>query len=155
MEKEVFDFLLNNIKNWCAYQERCQQDVRDKLYILRQKISLDAIDEIITILITENYINEERFAVAFAGGKFRIKKWGRIKIKTQLKQRQISDYSIKKALSAIDPDEYFNTMKEVVLKKRSGLRGESDKIRFNYKLLRYAQSRGFETDLILEVLKDI
>ncbi|MBP6234345.1 MAG: RecX family transcriptional regulator, partial [Chitinophagaceae bacterium] len=87
---------LQKLKHYCAYQERCHSEVKEKLYQLG--VWKKEHDEIIASLIEENYLNEERFAVAYAGGHFRIKQWGRIKIKYELKQKQVSEYSIKKAL---------------------------------------------------------
>ena len=87
---------LQKIKHYCAYQERCHNEVKEKLYNLG--VWKKEHDEIIATLIEENYLNEERFAIAFAGGRFRIKKWGRVKIKYELKQKQVSDYCIKKSI---------------------------------------------------------
>jgi regulatory protein len=80
----------------CAYQERCQQEIRDKLY--EWGLHSNEVENIIADLISTNFLNEERFAKAFAGGKFRIKKWGKVKIKIELKKRKISDYCIRKGL---------------------------------------------------------
>src|SRR5690606_26754360 len=87
---------LQKLKHYCAYQERSHSEVVEKLYSLG--VWKREHDAIIASLIEEGYLNEERFAIAFAGGKFRMKKWGRTKIKYELKQRQVSEYSIKKAL---------------------------------------------------------
>ena len=92
------------IKQYCAYQERCHVEVRDKLY--SYGLIKPEVEEIIYTLITENYLNEERFAIHYAGGKFRMKQWGKNKIKLALKQKQISEYCIKKALKVIDETEY-------------------------------------------------
>ena len=98
------------IKQYCAYQERCHAEVRDKLYSfgLYKK---DA-EFIISQLISENYLNEERFAILYAGGKFRIKQWGRVKIKHALRQKQVSEYSIKKALKEISESDYKKTLQK-------------------------------------------
>ncbi len=88
------------IKQYCAYQERCHSEVRDKLYSFG--LHKNEVEEIISTLITENYLNEERFAIHFAGGKFRMKQWGKVKIKKALKYKQVSDYCIRKALKEID-----------------------------------------------------
>src|SRR6185503_6037061 len=84
------------IKHFCAYQERCHAEVRDKLYSFG--LHRKDVDGIIVVLIGDNYLNEERFAINFAGGKFRMKHWGKNKIKQRLKLKQVSDYCIKKAL---------------------------------------------------------
>ncbi len=134
----------------CAYQERCQQEMRDKLY--EWGLFSDAVESIIANLISDNYLNEERFAKSYAGGKFRIKKWGRIKIKIELKKRKISDYCICKAMEEIEDAEYMKTVKALIAKKSKEIKGGKLHIR-NYKVAKYIASRGFEQDLIWEVLK--
>src|SRR4051812_72479 len=101
--------------SFCAYQERTQQEVRDKLY--GYGLHKDMAEELISKLISENFINEERFAKTYAGGKFRIKKWGRIKIKEALKAKGISEYCIKKGLLEIDPTEYTSALLSLIEKK--------------------------------------
>src|SRR5690606_33190020 len=96
----TFEQALQKIKQYCAYQERCHSEVRDKLYSFGLRQS--EVEEMITLLIVENYLNEERFAIHFAGGKFRMKQWGKHKIKQALKLRKVSDYCINKALKDID-----------------------------------------------------
>lgn len=139
------------IEHYCAYQERSQQEVRDKLYDmgLHQK----EVEELISELITTNFLNEERFAITYARGKFRIKQWGRIKIKQHLKLKKVSDYCIKKALKEIDYDEYLNTIKQVAEKKAEKIKDKDDYIRKN-KIAQYLASRGFEQDLIWETLSN-
>ncbi len=72
---------IQRIRHYCAYQERAQQEVRDKLYELG--MTMDEVEEIMSDLIAENFLNEERFALQFAGGHFRIKGWGKVKIQHQ------------------------------------------------------------------------
>lgn len=134
----------------CAYQERCQQEMRDKLY--EWGLHSNEVENIIADLISTNFLNEERFAKAFAGGKFRIKKWGKVKIKIELKKRKISDYCIRKGLAEIDDKDYINTLKDVISKKLKENAKEKTQIR-NYKAAQYAQSRGFEGDLIWDIIK--
>lgn len=136
----------------CAYQERCQQEMRDKLY--EWGLYSNDVENIIANLVTDNYLNEERFAKAYAGGKFRIKKWGRVKIKLELKKRKISDYCIKKAMQEIDDTDYIKTLKEIIAKKSKEIKGEKLQVR-NYKIAQYAYSRGFESDLIWDLLKEL
>ena len=88
------------IKPYCAYQERCHREVKEKLY--GYGLYGHDVEQIISRLIEENYLNEERFAVAYAGGHSRIKKWGKIKITQALRQKGVSAYCIKKALQSID-----------------------------------------------------
>lgn len=136
----------------CAYQERCQQEMRDKLY--EWGLFSNEVENIIVLLIGDNFLNEERFAKAFAGGKFRIKKWGKVKIKIELKKRKISDYCIRKGLAEIDEQEYDTALRELIQKKlRENKKGQQ--YQRNYKAAQYALSRGFESDLIWEILKDL
>ncbi len=140
------------IENWCAYQERAQQETRDKLY--EYGLHKTDVEQIISELIGENFLNEERFAMAFASGKFRIKHWGKIKIKIELRFRKVSDYCINKALKQISDDDYFSTLEKVISKKIKLVK-EPNKIKKHYKLIQYAASRGFEKDLIIDVLKGL
>ena len=112
---------LEKAKSYCAYQERCHKEVSDKLYSWR--LNTDEIDYIIDHLIQESYLNEERFAIAFAGGKFRIKHWGRKKIVTKLKEKRVSEYCIKKALEEIDDKEYIITLHRLIEKKTRFIKG--------------------------------
>ncbi|MFL5752111.1 MAG: regulatory protein RecX [Bacteroidia bacterium] len=141
---------LEKMRNWCAYQERCQQEARNKLY--EYGLWPEAVESIISSLINENFLNEERFAKAYAGGKFRIKKWGRIKIKAALRQKKLTEYCINKGLKEIDERDYVKTL-EKLLADRSKKVKEKNPIRRNYKLLQYAYGRGFEQDLVMEILK--
>jgi regulatory protein len=137
-------------EKYCAYQERCQQEVRDKLY--EWGLYSNDIENIIAQLILDNFLNEERFAKSFAGGKFRIKKWGRIKIKFELKKRKISEYCIKKAIQEIKEDDYIETIKILIEKKAKDIKDVNPRIR-NYKMVKHIASKGFEQDLIFDLLK--
>ena len=143
---------LAKAESYCAYQERSQQEVRDKLY--QWGLWSEAVEEIISKLINANYLNEERFAKAFAGGKFRIKKWGRIKIKLELKRKRVSDYCIKQALKEIDETAYLQTIQKVLEEKMRKTKNKNP-IKLNYLMGQYAISRGFEADLVWEVLKSM
>jgi len=132
---------------YCAYQERTQQQVRDKLYTFG--CSSDEVEEIISELILDGFINEERFALTFARGKFNLKKWGRIKIKYQLSGLNISDYCINKALEAIDESEYIHTLDLLVAKKWIEIQGKSHPNPAQ-KIINFAMGKGYEVDLIKE-----
>ncbi|MCE3279273.1 MAG: recX [Bacteroidetes bacterium] len=134
----------------CAYQERCQQEMRDKLY--EWGLYSNDVENIIANLITDNFLNEERFAKAFAGGKFRIKKWGRVKIKIELKKKKISDYCIKKGLQEIDEKDYQKTLEDLILKRLKENPKGKEMVR-HYKAAQYAMSRGFESDLVWDTIK--
>ncbi len=140
---------LIKMQSWCAYQERCQKDVRDKLYELG--MWTEAVENIIARLIEDNFLNEERFSVAYARGKFVIKKWGRIKIKQELKQKRVGDYCLKKALQQIDETEYLETLKKILDAKRKLIK-EKSPIKLNYKLMNYALSKGYEKDIVFDIL---
>ncbi|WP_158826124.1 regulatory protein RecX [Mucilaginibacter lacusdianchii] len=141
---------LAKAEHFCAYQERSQQEVRDKLYDLGMYPT--GVESVISQLIATNFLNEERFAKAYTVGKFRQKGWGRIKIKQGLKFKRVSDKLITKALLSIDGDEYLNTLQRILEKKQDKIL-ENDPYKRRYKLQQYAMSRGFENDLINDVLK--
>ena len=142
---------LTKAEHYCAYQDRAQQEVRDKLY--EWGLWTDAVENIISTLVTSNYLNEERFAKAYVRGKFRQKAWGRVKIKQGLKLKKVSDPLIKKALLTIDLDDYMATLHQVLAKKAPLIK-EKQEYKRRYKLQQYAMSRGFEADLIADVLKN-
>jgi len=142
---------LAKAEHFCAYQERAQQEVRDKLY--DWGLWPDAVENIIVQLIGGNFLNEERFAKSYVQGKFKQKGWGKIKIKQGLKIKKIPDNLLKKALLTIDGDEYFEMLTKI-LSKKAALLTEKVPYKRRYKLQQYALSRGFETDLIIDVLKN-
>lgn len=141
---------LQKLKHYCAYQERCHSEVKEKLYSFG--VWKKDHDEITATLIEENYLNEERFAIAFAGGKFRIKHWGRVKIKYELKQKQVSDYCIKRALKQIDEDEYIKTLAKLAKEKYAALKSEQYLVR-KKKTMDYLIGKGFEGELVRRVLE--
>jgi regulatory protein len=142
---------LAKAEHYCAYQERSQQEVRDKLY--EWGLHSAQVENLIVQLIQTNFLNEARFANAYVKGKFNQKGWGKLKIKQGLKFKKVSDVLIKKALNTIDDDDYLNTLKQM-LEKKLRLLGEKDPFKKRYKLHQYALSRGFEHDLISDILKN-
>ena len=138
-------------ESYCAYQERSQHEVRNKLYDwgLHER----DVEEIISELIQENFLNEERFAMAYTLGKFRIKGWGKIKIQQGLKLKRVPDKMIIKALKAIDPDDYITKLKHLIDKKSATVK-ESDPYKLRFLLSRYAAQKGYEQDLIGDMLRD-
>ena len=140
---------LKKLRHYCAYQERCHQEVREKLFSLGVK--KNDHDEIIASLIEGNYLNEERFAIAFAGGKFRMRKWGRTKIKYELKQRQVSDNSIRKALKQIEAKEYLCVLQKLADERFASLKGEQHLVR-KKKTIDYLLQKGYEVELVREVV---
>ncbi len=144
---------LQKARHYCAYQERCHSEVKEKLYGFG--LHKNDVDEIMAELVQDNYLNEERFAIQFAGGKFRVKNWGRQKIRYELKQRQISDYCIKKALKEIDEEEYMKVFEKLVAGKITLLKTEKNIFIKKRKLQDYLISRGFESDLIREAVSGL
>jgi regulatory protein len=136
-------------ESWCAYQERSQQEVRDKLYTYG--LHEAEVEELISELISTNFLNEERFAMAYVSGKVNIKKWGRIKVKQGLKLKKVPEKIIVKALKSIDDEKYLTNLIATAEKKSSSIT-EKDAIKKKFKLVTYLQSKGFETDLIFDVL---
>lgn len=141
------------IKQYCAYQERCHAEVRDKLY--SYGLNKSEVEEIIYTLITENYLNEERFAIHYAGGKFRMKQWGKNKIKQSLKLKQVSEYCIKKALKEIDEKEYEKIFLKLVEQKLKILKSERNIFIKKRKLQDFLLQKGFENDLVREAIKEL
>ncbi len=141
---------LAKAESFCAYQERSQKEVRGKLLDLGMRG--DELEEIITDLILNNFLNEERFALNYASGKFNIKHWGRIKIKQGLKLKGVPDKMLQKAIYSLDEDDYLLTLEKLAVKKAESL-NENDPFKRKMKLMSYLQAKGFETDLILLVLK--
>ena len=137
--------------SFCAYQERTQQEVRDKLY--GEGVNKDVIEDTIVRLIEENFLNEERFAKAYAGGKFRMKKWGRLKIKNNLKRRGLSDYCIRKGMQEIEEKDYEATLKDLMEKKSAEIKERNMLLKKN-KLSRYLIGKGYETELVWEKIKE-
>lgn len=143
--------MLIKAASFCAYQERTIKEVRQKMS--DWEITDDDVEAVLFELIAQNYLNEERFARAFAGGKFRVKKWGRLKIKQEMKLRGLSNDLINKGLLEIDGDDYENTLRDLLIKKRATLRDES--LVLKQKLVRFALSRGFESDIVWSLLEEI
>ena len=140
------------LEGYCAYQERCHKDVVTKLKQMR--MIPEAIAQIVTHLIQENYLNEERFAQSFARGKFNIKKWGRIRITNELKQRNITKYNINIALKEIDDRVYLETL-DALAKKRLKAIKETNVQKRKRKLADYLLYRGWESDLVYSKIQEL
>nr|WP_262899720.1 regulatory protein RecX [Winogradskyella alexanderae] len=138
------------MENFCAYQERCHKEVRAKLK--EMKMIPQAIDTIMVHLIEQNYLNEERFARAFVRGKFRIKKWGKNRLKQELNRREISVYSIKKAFEEIDDEDYYKTLDQLALKRIAQVK-ESNTYKKRKKVADYLLYRGWESHLVYDKLQ--
>ena len=138
------------IARYCAYQDRCQQEVKDKLY--EKGASREEVEELLVWLIQEQFLDEERFARSFARGKFRMKNWGRKKIVYELKQHRISDYCIRKGLQEIDEDEYRATIEQLTERKLPEIMREQNHWARKAKLQRYLNGKGYEAELVNEML---
>lgn len=136
---------------YCVYQERSQQEVRDKLY--GWGLHRAEVESLIADLIAENFLNEERFALAYASGKFRMNGWGRQKIKQGLLQKSVSLPLIRAALASLDENEYLRQLRELLASK-ARLEKEKNPYKRKHKLLRYALAKGYESELILHLLND-
>lgn len=138
-------------KHYCAYQERCHSEVKEKLYGFGLRKT--EVEELLSKLIEEDYLNEERFAVQFAGGRFRMKQWGRVKIKYELKQKQVSEYVTRKALKTIDEDDYQSTLFKLYEQKQQQLSSEKNIFIKKRKLQDYLLQKGYELQLINELMR--
>jgi len=136
---------LEKLRHYCAYQERCHKEVKDKLYGM--KMIPEAVDQIVGTLVAENYLNESRFAQQFARGKFSIKNWGKLRITRELKARAVSDYDIRKAVLAIDDKSYLKKIDTISTKKWKQLEGNTLQVR-KQKLFQYLAYRGWENHII-------
>lgn len=140
------------LESYCAYQERCHKEVVEKLKSMR--MIPEAIAQITTHLIQENYLNEERFSKSYARGKFTIKKWGKNRIVNELKLRQVSKFNIKSALAEINEEDYHRTLDELA-KKRMTQISETNVQKKRKKLADYLLYRGWESNLVYEKLKEL
>lgn len=143
---------LQKLRQYCAYQERSHAEVGQKLWDLG--VRKTDHDEMVSTLIEEDYLNEERFAIAFAGGKFRMKQWGRKKIFYGLKEKKVSEYNIRKAMKEIDEETYRETLKKLAEKKYGELKTDQYLVR-KKKTMDYLMQKGYEPDLISQVLISI
>jgi len=137
--------------NFCVYQERTQQEVRDKLYALG--LFSDEVEQTLSELISENFVNEERFAIAFANGRFKLKHWGRTKIGYELKKRKISKYCIDKALKGISESDYEKTITSLIEKKSKGI--DITSLIDRQKIANFLVGKGFEPDLVWKQIESV
>ena len=140
-------------KYYCAYQERNHAEVKKKLYgfgLYKQEV-----EEMISKLIAENYLNEERYAIAYAGGKFRVNKWGKTKIQYEMRQKQLSPYCIKKGLASITDEDYEKCLQKLTTDKLKLLKGETNIFTKKQKLQNYLVGKGYEYDWVGRVVKAI
>jgi len=145
---------LVKLQHYCAYQDRCHQEVRTKLLSL--KVYGDQLEQVMSSLISDDYLNEERFARSYARGKFRIKKWGHNRIRQELKFRKISDYCIRKAMEEIEEEGGYNEQLKSVLEKYIGQRRTKwPKPVLRQKAILHATAKGYEYKLIVACIDDL
>jgi regulatory protein len=140
---------LEKLKHYCAYQERCHAEVKEKLHKL--EVPWQEHDAIIAVLIAERYLNEERFARLFARSKLRQKQWGAQKIRQALQQKRVSDYCIRQAMQELEAEEYQGILEVSARKKLAALQGESPYIQKN-KLAQYLLRKGFESEAVWKLV---
>ncbi len=147
MEKWVStEQAFQKIRQFCAYQERCHREVKEKL--AEWGVPAPDREAITASLIEEDYLNEERFASVYAGGKFRMKQWGKMKIRHELQKKQVSEYCIRKALDEIEEEDYLSTFMKLFTEKLHSLRSEKQVQLRKRKTLDYLTQKGYERDLI-------
>lgn len=137
---------------YCAYQERTHLEARNKLF--QFGLNSNEVDELISQLIIEGYLNEERFAKAYAGGKFRLKKWGRVRIIHELEARGLTSNCIRAGMKEIEEIDYINTLTSLLAKKAI-LLGDKDFLTKRDKLAKYAIQKGFESELVWKYIKTL
>ncbi|SRR5690554_4005153 len=147
------DSYLEKIYHYCAYQERCHSEVRNKL--LELSYHGDELENVMSRLIEEDYLNEERYARSYSRGKFYNNKWGRNKIVQNLKFKGVSAYCIEKGLSEINEEDYQNLIKELFQKKKESLSSEKNIWTKKSKIKNYLIQKGFEQQLIFELLNKL
>jgi regulatory protein len=148
----TFEQAKHKALRYCAYQERSHQEVKNKLYELGLRTS--DVDELLSYLITEGFLNEERYAKLYAGGKFRVKHWGRIKITHALEGKGLSKKCISIGLKEIDEDEYLLTLEKLIAAKIDEV-DEDSKFVIRDKVSRYAIQKGYEPELVWKKLKTL
>jgi regulatory protein len=136
---------------WCAFQERCHQDTRLKLFSWGLK-STD-VDQVIAQLISEGFLNEERFAIAFAGGKFRVKHWGKQKIRVELKKKKVSEPCIRGGLASIDDKDYMASLKIMFAKRQKEIK-DSNPWQRRAKIANFLIGKGYEPELVNSLFRE-
>ncbi len=144
---------IQKIKHYCAYQERSHKEVKEKLYSFG--LYKYEVEEVLSQLIEENYLNEERFAIAFAGGRFRIKQWGKTKIRYELKLRGVSEYNIRKAIAGIEAEDYEKTFNKLANAKLATQKSEKNIFVKKSKIQQFLLQKGFEHTMISNFLKQL
>jgi|TARA_B110000438_G_scaffold179900_1_gene171915 regulatory protein len=140
------------LQYYCSYQDRCHKEVTEKLK--KFNVKQHESNQIISNLINDNYLNESRFSESFVRGKFKIKNWGKIRIISELKRRNISPYNITLGLKEVEDQDYLNKFEEIFKKKLSSLNNLSSDVK-KKKIISYLQYRGWESNLIYSKINEI
>ena len=143
---------LIRLQRYCSYQDRCHQEVHQKLKDMR--MIPEAIDTIMASLISDDYLNESRYATSYVRGKFKIKKWGKYRLISQLKKKGLSKYTINQAISEINKDEYFHVFHDLAEKRFNSLH-EPNKLKKKKKLADYLLYRGWESHLVYDKVREL
>ena len=144
--------ILEKLKKYCVLQDRCKSEIKKK--IKRITINKEYQDNILKILSDEKYIDEERYAISFCRGKFKINKWGKNKIRNELKKKQVPDININKGLSSISDIEYYTEIEKQYKKKKKTITEKNILIKKN-KIVRYLINKGYESNLVWEKLREL
>jgi regulatory protein len=144
--------VLNKIFRYCVYQERSHNEVRSRLF--EYGLHSHDVDEILSHLITQGFLNEERYARAFAGGKFRMLKWGKLKIQRELEASGVSPRNIRSGFQEIPFDDYFETLRALIRAKSQQI-AEKDVFKRKAKVARFAVGKGYEPELVWSALNEL
>lgn len=142
---------MQKLRFYCRYQQRCQSEIKQKLFELG--INKNDHDELISELIKENCLNDERFAAAFVSGRFRLKQWGKKKIQQGLKEKRVGDEIAQKALEQIDQKEYMAVLNKLAKERYASLKNEQYLIR-KKKTMDYLMQKGYEVDLVKDSINN-
>jgi regulatory protein len=143
---------LQKLRFYCRYQQRCQSEIKEKLFELG--INKKEHDQLIAELIKENCLNDDRFAEAFVSGRFKMKQWGRKKIENGLKGKRISSEIAQRALEKIDHKEYMARLNKLAKEKYGSLKHEQYLVR-KKKTMDYLMQKGYEADLIKNAINKL
>ena len=151
MKNKIYDLkeVKSRIRFYCAKEDRCHQQVMDKLF--NYGLSIGVSEEILQDLIQEKYVDEERYARSFCSGKFKIKKWGRRKITFELKKKKVSEVCIQKGLEEIDDSVYLHTIQQLIEKKMNLINDNNQFLR-KKKIVDYVVGKGYESELVWEAI---
>jgi regulatory protein len=151
-EKALFKIALEKAMAQCSRREYCSDDIRNKLSLWG--VDNDDIGKILRILISDNFINEPRYATAFVRDKFKYNKWGKVKISAHLRGKKVPQDIISSALDSIDNDLYIKLLRELIEAHRKSVKAKNQ-YDLKAKLLRYGLSKGFESNLLYDILNDL